>query len=233
LGSNIPGVTFKLLNTTTTGYGGASEVRAPITMNISEDVTPAVKNVNDFVEAYNKLNQTLTDLTKYVASTKTAGLFQGDSSVVNLQNLLRNMLSSSSLGATTQRLSDIGLERVLDGSLSINTLKLSAAANNGTSLSQLFTNNNNNPATNGFALKFRDMGRAVLGMGGAVRNKAVAIQSELDRNTQAQTKVTDKATLFEARLRKQYSALDAKMAQLNALNTYVAQQVTTWNKSTA
>ncbi len=36
----------------------------------------------------------------------------------------------------------------------------------------------------------------------------------------------------EARLRKQYSALDAQMAQFTALNTYIAQQVAQWNKST-
>lgn len=233
LTDNIPGVTIKLVATTTTGYGTTGEVKSPLTMSISEDVTPAVKNVSDFVTAYNTLNKSLADLTRYDAATKTAGLFQGDSSVIGLQNILRNMLGSSSLGATSQRLSDVGIERQLDGSLSINTAKLSTAANNGTTLQQLFTSNNNNPLTNGFALKFRDLGRGVLTSGGSVYTKSAAIQSTLDRNTQEQTKVTDRATLFEARLRKQYSALDAQMAQLNALNSYVTQQVATWNKSTA
>ena len=117
LTDNIPGVTIKLVATTTTGYGGGSEVKSPLTMAISEDVTPAVKNVSDFVTAYNKLNKSLTDLTKYDAATKTAGLFQGDSSVVGLQNILRNMLGSASwrhfpalvrcgAGAATGRLTD-------------------------------------------------------------------------------------------------------------------------------
>lgn len=225
LTDNIPGVTIKLLATTATG--------SSVTMAISEDVTPAVKNVSDFVTAYNTLNKSLADLTKYDAATKTAGLFQGDSSVVGLQNVLRHMLGSSSLGATSQRLADMGIERQLDGSLTINTAKLSIAANNGTTLQQLFTTNNNDPLTNGFALKFRDLGKGVLASGGSVGTKATALQSELARNTQAQTKVNDRAAQFETRLRKQYSTLDAQMAQLNALNAYVTQQVTTWNKSTA
>jgi flagellar hook-associated protein 2 len=233
LTDNVPGVTISLVATTTTGYGTGGEVKSPATMRISEDVTPAVKNVSDFVTAYNTLNKTLTDLTKYVASTKTAGLFQGDSSIVGLQNVLRNMLGSSSMGATAQHLSDVGLERQLDGSLTINTAKLSAAANNGTTLQQLFTNNNSDPLTNGFALKFRDLGRGVAASGGSVYNKATVLQGVLDNNTKEQAKVNDRATLFEARLRKQYSALDAQMAQLNALNSYVTQQVATWNKSTA
>jgi flagellar hook-associated protein 2 len=233
LTDNIPGVTIKLLATTTTGYGGGSEVKSPLTLAISEDVTPAVKNVNDFVTAYNTLNKTLSDLTKYDAATKTAGLFQGDSSVVGLQNVLRSMLGSTSTGGAYQRLSDAGLELQLDGSLVINTAKLSTTANNGTALQQLFTTNNNDPLTNGFALKFRDLAKGVLASGGAVASKATVLQSVLTRNATEQTKVTDHASLFEARIRKQYSALDAQMASLNALNAYVTQQVATWNKSTA
>jgi flagellar hook-associated protein 2 len=233
LTGNLAGVSIDLLATTTTNYGLPGEVKAPITMTISENVTPAVKNVSDFVAAYNTLNQNLTDLTKYDAATKTAGLFQGDSSVVGLQNVLRNMLGSSSLGATSQRLSDIGIERQLDGSLTINTTKLSAAANNGTSLQQLFTNNNKNPLTNGFALKFADLGKGVAATGGSVVNKVASLQGTLKRNTEEQTRVNDRAAQFEARMRKQYSALDLQMAQLNSLNAYVTQQVTLWNKSTA
>jgi len=225
LTNNIPGVTINLVATTTVGN--------TVTMSVKEDVTPAVKNVNDFVTAYNTLNANLTGLTKYDTATKTAGLFQGDSSVVGLQNILRSMLSSSSLGATSQRLSDVGLERQLDGSLSINTAKLSVAANNGTTLQQLFTNNNYDPATNGFALKFKDLGHGMLTTGGSVVGKAAALKKNLDVNTKAQTAVNDKATLFETRLRARYSALDVQMASLNSLNSYVTQQVATWNKSTA
>jgi flagellar hook-associated protein 2 len=127
----------------------------------------------------------------------------------------------------------VGVLAARDGSLSIDTTKLSAAANNGTSLQQLFTNNNKNPLTNGFALKFRDLAKGVLATGGAVVNEAAALQRNLARNTAEQTKVTDRATLVEARLRAQYSALDTKMASLNSLSAYVSQQVTTWNKSTA
>lgn len=232
LTDNIPGVTIKLVATTTSNYGLPGETKAPLTMSISEDVTPAVKNVQDFVTAYNAINKTLSELTKYDAATKTGSLFQGDSSVVGLQNVLRNMLGSASSGSVYKHLSDVGLERQLDGSLVINTPKLSIAANNGTALQQLFTTNNGNALSNGFALKFGDLGRGVLGSGGSVVNKATALQNMLDRNEREQTRVNDRAAAFEARLRKQYSALDAQMGQLTALNAYVAQQVTLWNKST-
>ncbi len=231
LENNIPGVTIKLLATTTTGYGLPGEVRSSATMSVSEDVTVAVKNVSDFVNAYNTLNKTLTELTKYDSATKTGALFQGDSSIVGLQSVLRNMASSISQGGGAyQRLSDIGLERQLDGSMVINTSKLSLAANNGTGLQGLFTTNNDNPLTNGFALKFDTLSSGVLSGSGAVTNKAAALQREIQRNADAQDKVNERAAVVEARLNKQYSALDARMAQLTALNAFVAQQVTLWNK---
>lgn len=233
LTDNLPGVTIKLLSTTTSNYGSTSEVKAPISMGISEDVTLAVRNVSDFVDAYNTLNASLSASIKYDSATKTAGLFQGDSSIVGLQNLMRTMIGSSSLGAVSQRLADMGIERQTDGSLTINTDKLSISANNGTALQQLFTNNNNNTLTNGFAVKFRDFGVAVAASSGSLTNKAKSLQTSLTNNSTEQTKVNDRATLFETRLRARYTALDVQMAQLTALNSYIAQQVTIWNKSTA
>lgn len=225
LADNIAGVTISLVSTTTVG--------SPINVSISEDVTPAVRNVNDFVTAYNALNKNLSELTKYDTATKTSGLFQGDSSVVGLQRVLRNMLGSISPGGAYQRLSEVGIEQQVDGSLKLNTDKLSTAANNGTALQDLFTVNNNDALTNGFALKFKTFGQGVAASGGALKGKAAALDALLDRNTREQAKVNERAAQVEARLRTRYSALDARMGQLTALNAYVTQQVTLWNKSTS
>jgi flagellar hook-associated protein 2 len=233
LTGNIPGVTIKLLSTTTTNYGTVSEVKNPATLSVSEDVTPAVRNVSDFVTAYNNLNTTLVALTKYDAATKTGGPFQGDASVVGLQNVLRSMVGSSSLGATTQYLSDVGLQMQADGSLTINNAKLTVAANNGTSMQKLFTNDNGNALTNGFALKFKNLGKGFLAAGGSVTSKATALQAQLDRNAADQAKVTARATTVETQLKARYSALDGQMGSLTALSNYVNQQVTLWNKNTA
>jgi flagellar hook-associated protein 2 len=236
LSGNMPGVTINLLATTTSNYGSTTlaEVKNPITMSIGDDVTPAVKNVQAFVTAYNTLNQTLVDMTKFDQSAKQSSLFQGDGTILGIQSILRNMLGSVSSGsASYSRLSDVGIERQVDGSLTINTAKLSTAANNGTELQKLFITDNKTAATNGFALKFRNFAQGAVKSGGVTYTKAAALQKALDTNATEQTKVTDRAARVEASLRKKYSALDGQMASLNALSTYVTQQVTTWNKSTA
>ncbi|MCF8169422.1 MAG: flagellar filament capping protein FliD [Rhodoferax sp.] len=235
LSGNFSGVTITLNATTTTHYNnvGGTETKSPITMAIREDVTPTVKNAQDFITAFNALNKSLTELTKYDVATKTSSLFQGDAAVLGLQSILRNVMGSISGGSVYRRLSDVGIERQLDGSLTMNTGKLSVAANNGNELIKFFTLDNNNAQTNGFALKLAALGRGVLGAGGAVTNKSTALTKELERNATEQTRVNNRAAVVEARLRKQYAALDAKMAGLSALNAYVAQQVTAWNKSTS
>ena len=229
---NVPGVTISVLSATTTNLGSPSEARSSVAMTVSEDVTPAVKSVNDFVTAYNTLVSNLTDLTKYDAVTKTPSAFQGDSAVVGLLNILRNMVSSISEGSVYKRLSDVGIQVQRNGTLSINTTKLSVAANNGNELRDLFITDNKNAQTNGFALKLAAFGKGVLATGGSVSNKAKALDKDLQVNSVEQQRINDRAAVTEARLRKQYSALDAKMASLSALNAYVSQQVTTWNKST-
>jgi len=238
LTGNIPGVTIKLVATTTTN----------ITMSVSEDVTPAVRNVSDLVAAYNKLNATLSDLTAFkydeTLQKRVAQPFQGDSSVVGLINVMRSVVGSASLGATSQYLSDVGLQLGKDGSLTINNAKLTVAANNGTSMQKLFTNDNSDALTNGFALKFKALGKGLLAAGssgtkgvqsgqGVVTAKAAKLQSDLDLNAAAQKKVNDRASDVESQLSKRYSALDGQMGKLTALGNYVSQQVTLWNKNTA
>lgn len=234
LSSNIPGVTINLTATTTTGYGTPGEVKASISMSVRNDTAPAVKNVQDFVKAYSTLSQTLSDMTKYDAASQTAGPFQGDSVIVGIQNVLRSMLGATSgAGGVYQRLSDVGVQIQRDGSLSIDSVKLGAAANNGDALQQLFTVDNKNPLTNGFAVKFAAFAKGAMdSSSGTLNNEAKALQRQLDTNSKEQDKVNQRASDVETRLKKQYSALDAKMGSLSALNAYVAQQVTLWNKST-
>jgi len=248
LSGNIPGVTINLLATTTTNFGLPAETKTPLTIGISEDVTLAVRNVSDLVTAYNNLNSTLNDLTKNkwdsALQKRVYGTFQGDTSVLGLINAMRNVAGSTSLGATSQHLSDVGVQMQLDGSLTINNAKLTVAANNGTSMQKLFTNDNGNPLTNGFALKFKTLGKGLLAASslstkglqagqGVVTAKAAKLQTDLERNAVAQKKVSDHALDVEDQLTKRFTALDRRMGSIQALSNYVSQQITLWNKNTA
>ena len=98
-------------------------------------------------------------------------------------------------------------------------------------MQKLFTAYNGSDSTNGFGLRVKDFANGLLAATGTVSNKTDAIKRAITKNSSDQDRVNARATAMEERLKKQYSTLDAKMASLTALNSYVAQQVTTWNKS--
>jgi flagellar hook-associated protein 2 len=208
----------------------SQETTAPVEILVENDTDAIQKNIQSFVDAYNALNQTLTDATKYDATSKKGGVLQGDSVTVGLQNAFRSMLGSSSVGSTYARLSDIGLERQLDGSMKIKASKLTSAISDLSNLKSLFTTNNSDTATNGFGLKVRDFARGLVAVDGRVSSKYTAIQGSITRNSTEQERVNDRAARVETDLRRQYTALDAQMAQLNGLSSYVTAQLAQWNK---
>ena len=219
----VPGVTLQLNQVTT----------APAEITIEPDLDVVQKNIQSFVDAYNALNTTIADATKYNAATKTGGPLQGDATTLGLQTALRSMLGSSSVGSTLSRLSDAGIERQTDGSLKINTTKLTTVQQDLPNLKNLFATNNSDALTNGFGLKVRDFARSMVAFDGQVTGKSAALQATITRNSKDQDRVNERASRVEAQLYKQYSALDAQMAQLNGLNSFVTAQLAVWNKSTA
>ncbi len=181
--------------------------------------------VDTFVKAYNDLNSMLQELTKYDAGTKSAGLLQGDTTAVGLQNAIRGVLQSSTAGSAYARLADVGINQELGGNLAVNSSKLATALGNGDEVKKLFTNDNANTLTNGFARKFKTFADGLLATDGFF--------SSLEANSKDQSRLNEKVSRVEAALNRRYSALDTQMASLTALNAYVAQQVTMWNKSTS
>lgn len=204
-----------------------------VDVTVAKDTASMTKSIQDFIGAYNALNQTLNDATAYDAATKTAGALQGDSVATGLQRALRSLVgATSSTGSTFSRLADIGISAKLGGDLEINNTRLTSAFSDVSNLQLLFTNFGGSDASNGFGLRIKDFANGLLAATGTVTNKTNAVKKAIDNNSTEQTKVNTRASNLETRLKAQYAALDTKMASLTALNSYVAQQVTTWNKST-
>ncbi len=203
-----------------------------VNIQLAVDQSAINKNIQDLVTAYNTLNTTLTDATKYDSVTKTAGILQGDATIVGLKNALISLLGSSSYGSTFSRLSDAGLELQLGGGITVNNSKLTTALTDIDNLKKLFKADNGDASTNGFALKIKAFSTGLLATDGLVTSKSSALDAAVTRNTAEQDKVNAHVLLVGARLKKQYSALDAQMANLTALNTYITQQVAQWNKKT-
>ena len=219
----IPGLSFTASQVTT----------APVDVSVSADTAAMKKSIQDFVTAYNAVNDLLSASTKYDDATKKAGALQGDSTTVGLQNALRSMMGATAVGAGAfQRLADIGIDMKRGGKLEVSESKLDAALKNPQALKAMFATNAGAGAdSNGLAVKVKSFASQMLSFEGLLENKASALGASVKRNTSDQERVNDRAAVVEKRLRAQYTALDAKMGSLTALNSYIAQQVTQWNKT--
>ena len=124
----------------------------------------------------------------------------------------------------------MGITQQRGGDLVVDSTKLSNAMLNMDELKNMFRSTGGG-AADGIAVKIKALTASMLSTDGFFKMKTDSFQRALDRNTQDQARVNARATQVETDLTKKYSALDAKISSLNALNAYVSQQVTTWNKS--
>lgn len=222
--STISGVTFKAEQVTT----------APIEITVGKDEAAIQSNIDGFVKAYNDINQLLQEATKYDAKTNSAGLLQGDSTAVALQNSLRNAIQSiTSGGGAFKRLADVGITQQLGGNLAVDSAKLSKAlAGNPEDVKGLFRNTGGGSA-DGIAVQLKALTTNLLSNDGFFKSKDDTLQLSLKRNSQDQTRVNEKVNAYEKRITQRYNSLDTQLSSLNGLNAYISQQVAAWNKSSS
>jgi flagellar hook-associated protein 2 len=127
----IPGLTFTL----------KAKSANPVTLDLTLDTDSVITAMKALVSAYNEVNTFINSQFTYNATTKTAGLLSGDSTLRNVQSTLQSKLVQSvanrftSLGVIGQ----VGLQFNRDGSLTLDEAKLgSVLTSKPTDLAALF-----------------------------------------------------------------------------------------------
>ena len=211
---------------------------SPVDVTVATDTASMQKAITDFVSAYTALNANIHDATKYDTSTVAAagtsrkdGPLEGDPSIIGFQNQLRGILNTTSTTSTMYaRLSDIGITIQPDGSLATNSTKLNAAMTHPDELQKLFATQGSTNASTGVAVRFSNLAQAALAPDGALASRSSGLKGELSRNSKQQDDMQTHLDAEQARLTAQYQALDTTMAKMNALGSYVSQQVTMMEK---
>lgn len=129
----IQGVTLNLTKT---------NVGSPTTVSVSRDTASVTSAVEGFVKSYNDLAATIKQMTAYDAKTKTAGVLIGDSAVRSIQSQVRGVLNTAirDLNGDNTTLSSVGVSFQKDGTLKLDSGKLSTAVNSdATRVAGLFT----------------------------------------------------------------------------------------------
>lgn len=210
----LPGVSLKLTQVTT----------EPVEIKLEQDKEAVKKSIQALVDAYNTVNSTLANAMKYNPETKSAAPLQGDSTAVGLQNSLRGLMRTELAGQPFERLQDLGISLQLNGSLTVNSSKLDAALEKPVDLKQFFASSASGQPR-GFGLQVVDFVKGALSSDGRVTVRTEALQAGMKRNSSDQDRVIERAERVQARLYAVYNAMDTKVGKLNAVGSYVSQQL--------
>jgi flagellar hook-associated protein 2 len=200
----------------------------PVDVQVTTDTASQTAAINAFVSAYNALNSYIQDQTKYDASSQTAGPLIGDPSIIGFQNRMRETIAGNSTASSMfSNLSSMGIAVQSDGSLAVNSTQLSSALANPSQMQSFWTDDGTNGTQTGFGVQFQNLvGQSLDPTNGQLTTRYTGLQSELQTNSQEQTDMQTHLDAERARLTAQYEALDTTMSQMNALSSYVTQQVT-------
>jgi flagellar hook-associated protein 2 len=199
----ITGVTLNLT---------AADVGKTSTLTIERDTAAVKENVKGFVDAYNNLIASIDKLSSYDVDKKKAAALQGDSMIRSLESQLRNMASERvTVGSQTNALFDMGIKSDRLGKLSIDDAKLdSVLKNDMASVENLFST-----PTTGLANRFDELAKSYVKSGGLIDSRKNAYTGDQQRITDQREAFTRKMEQLQARLLKQFNAMDLVVGQLN------------------
>ncbi|HAD41431.1 MAG TPA: hypothetical protein DCF88_15185 [Plesiomonas shigelloides] len=169
------------------------------------------ESLKKFVDAYNKVIDVTTELTKYNKETKKAAPLTGDSLTRSLNTEMRGILTApDENNKDIKFLADLGITSDRDGKLQIDDKKLDGALEKHfTQAGDMFG------GKDGIIGKMESLMKDYVGTGGTLTEKDKTLQeqkSKLDTQISAFEKHMKE---YEARVTAQFSALDQSIAQMN------------------
>lgn len=225
----VDGVTvIKSTNTITDAIRGVTlsltkESADATTVKVAADNSALSSALEAFVKAYNSTSGTLSELLAYDVKTGKAGALQGEGTVRSIQAQLRQALQSVTKGGGLASLSEIGVSFQRDGTLQFSSDKLNTALSDPTkNVKSLLIGTD---GTSGIANKIDNLLSTFLDSDGTLTARTDGLNSQVTLYEKRKAELEVRMSSIEARLRKQYNALDTLIASMNQTSSYLTQQL--------
>lgn len=210
----IPGVTFSLLSKT--------ETDKPLTLTVGQDKAGVTASIKKFVDAYNKLIKTSSELTNVTqvgeGKPPVVGGLVGDATVRTLLSGVRNELVNPAGQEGIRVLADLGITTQKDGTLKIDDAKLGTAiTDNFDALGSFFTGDN------GLMSRVDKRIDGYIQTGGVLEQRMKGIQTTLTDIDKQKETLTRRVSQLQTRLFAQFNAMDALVGNLNATSDRLTQ----------
>ena len=199
----IEGVTLSLKD-----IGSAS-------LSVSEDRSVGKSAIEAAITAYNDLIISL--------NTQRESTLQGESLLLGIETRARQAITNrfSVTGSNYQYLFEIGVTFDRDGILSLDEERFDQAIEDDFSgVVQLFTD-----PEDGFAQALDTVLSSYVDTGGLIQARTDGLSESRSQIDDDIERIEDRIVLTEQRLRRQYTALDSLVSQLNATSNFLVQQL--------
>jgi len=194
----------------------------PHTLTISNDTNGTTAKIKKFVDSYNALQAQMANLRSYEPTTKKAGPLLGDALLRGIETDIRGKISGAVQGLTGnyQSLASLGIKTNKDGSLALDSTKLSTAlAADYDGVAKLFGSENGVAARLSSSLTDRLTDKADI----AQRTKALNAKS-VSLQQDAAALETRMATVA-ARYNQQFNTLDSLLSNMQQQSSFLTQQL--------
>lgn len=186
----------------------------PLTISVAEDKAGVKKQIQSFVDSYNKLIGVINTQTKVTSvgedKAPIAGALVGDATARTLLNTIRNELVNVQGDGALRALTDIGITTQKDGTLKIDDAKLGTTMdNNFAELSGLFTGDK------GLASRLDAKLKPYTETGGILELRNKAMNETISKIDDQKEDLNRRITSLQERLYKQFNAMDLLVGQLS------------------
>lgn len=193
------------------------------TVSVQFDRDGAKAAVSKFVDAYNELIDMVTDATRYDPDSGTAGPLLGDAGLRNILFQLRREMGRIGVNpaASFGTLSDLGITADLDGKLSIDDTALDAALDSDLDgVVDFFS-----AGETGLALRLDSFLEPFLQVGGVLESRRDGLNASIEVINERREALQQRLVAVEARLLRQFNALDSLLAELQSTSGFLQQQL--------
>lgn len=217
----------------------SAAVGKPVTLGITRPTAALTQAVTDFVDTYNQLQAVLK-----AETNATDGALRNDKNATNLVRALRalpltTLATGAAAGAPTN-LASIGVSTNRDGTLSVDSSKLTAALSNTPDAVEALFASGTGATGGGIAAALDAISTAAVDQTVTINGNIehIGLVGSTALYTAARTKVTDAeakvatdTTAYQERLTKQYAASDAIVAKYKAAQAALTAQFAQTNNN--
>ncbi len=201
------------------------------TLSVQNDSASVQSAVTGFVNAYNSLHGVAKTLTAFDASSKSGAVLMGDSTLRNIQVRIRSALTSAQPddGSGLTMMSQIGISFQKDGTLALDSTKLTAAL--GSKLSGVANLFSGAGGVGGYGTQMASLLTGFTDSNGTLTSATKGINTSLDSLGKQYSAMSDRIDATVARYKAQFTQLDVMMSGMSRTSSYLTQQFDALNNT--